>query len=217
MQGNPYFRWTVILAIIFVVVAGWLYYQEVKLLPFDKESWPEAPPSTKGRMVHDLLERFDFTGYSRGELYALLGFPDLDERMYWYHLGPTDASHERSSRVPVGDSSQFVIMFRADIQNEIDEVRLDRQPSKMEGATFDETVWRIATPAERGRMVKNLVSTQRWIGRHVTELKERLGPPDGELFRAHYSVGNAGKLFSFGHALVFTFNKEGKVVEYGLY
>ncbi len=213
---NPYFRWTVIIAVGFLILAAWLVYQSVKPLSFDSEVWQEASPSTKGRMVHDLLDRFDFTGYSRGELYALLGFPDLDERLYWYHLGETDAPHARSSRVPVGDSSQFVIMFRADIQNIIDEVRLDRRPSKMENAKFDETVWRIATPKERGRMVKNLVSRVRWIGRPVRELEERLGPPDGELFRAHYSVGNAGKLFSFGYALIFTFNEEGEVTEYRL-
>ncbi len=220
MNDTRYLRWLAIICVGFVTVAAVLFYNTVKLLPFNDKLWQESNRGTRGRMVKSLLESNDFSGFSRGEVMVYLGLPDFDERLYWYHLGPTDPPHKRSARTPVGDSAQFIICFRADMQNEIAEVLLDRRPDSLArkefNEKFDEEKWQAATPAERGKMVKNLLSHHRWTGRPSSDLLSRLGPPDGELFRMHYDVGKAGKLFSFGHALVFVFDSTGHVTEFHL-
>jgi hypothetical protein len=216
MNETRYLRWLILICAAFVIVAGVLFYNTVKLLPFNDELWRESERRTRGRMVKNLLANNDFTGFSRGEVMAYLGPPDYDERLYWYNLGPTNAPHKRSGRTPVGDSSQFIIVFRADIQNQIDEVLLDRRPDSLGQEEFTEEKWRAATSIERGRMVTRLLSRHRWIRHPATDLLHRLGPPDGELFRTHYDVGNAGKLISFGHALVFVFDNTAHVTRFYL-
>ncbi len=206
----------VIVGVVFVVLAGLLFYNTVKPLPFNDKLWQESSGRTRGRMVHDLLDNNDFTGFSRGEVITWLGAPDLDERLYWYDLGPSDAPREFDGRTPVGDSSHFIIAFRADIQNQIDQVLLDRRPSTPGTEKFDELVWEAATPVERAAMVTDLVGHYRWVGRPVEELQEKLGPPDGELFRTHYNVGFAGKIYSFNHALIFVFDRDSRVQKYYL-
>lgn len=211
-----YYRWLMLIGAGFVIVATILLYNTFKLLPFNDALWQENSRQVRGRMVDNLLENNDFTGFSRGEVITWLGAPDFDERLYWYNLGPTTAPHRRGARTPVGDSTQFIIVFRADIQNQLVEVLFDRRPDTLSSEEFDENVWQIARPAERARMVKNLLSHHRWVDRPATDLRERLGPPDGELFRTHYDVGNAGKIYSFGHALVFIFDNTGHVTQYYL-
>jgi len=216
MDETHYLRWLAIICAGFVLVAGILLYNTVKLLPFNDEVWKESSRTVRGRMVENLLANNDFTGFSRGEVMAYLGPPDFDERLYWYHLGPTNAPHKRSARTPVGDSTQFIICFRADILNEIDQVLLDRRPDSLAKEEFYDEKWQVATPVERGRMVLNLLSHHRWTGRPADDLYTYLGPPDGELFRTHYDVGKAGKLFSFGHALIFVFDSTAHVTKFYL-
>lgn len=216
MSELRYYRMLLVIGVGFVVVASLLLYSTFKLLPFNDALWQESGRHVRGRMVKNLLANTDFTGFSRGEVITWLGAPDFDERLYWYNLGPTTAPHVRSARTPVGDSSQFIIVFQADIQNQIVEVLFDRRPDSLGGETFDENVWQIAPRAERGKMARNLVSHYRWVGHPATDLLKRLGPPDGELFRTHYDVGNAGKIYSFGHALVFIFDETGHVTKFYL-
>ena len=216
MNDTRYVRWLMLIGALFLVVAAWLFYDTVKLLPFNDKVWREAERRTRGRMVKSLLTKTDFTGFSRGEVITYLGVPDYDERLYWYNLGPTNALHKRSARTPVGDSSQFIIVFRADMQNQIVEVLLDRRPDSLKEEPFDAARWKAGPPAERGAMVKNLLGHQRWVRQPSSDLLERLGPADGELFRTHYDVGNAGKLFSMGHALIFIFDDTGHVTKFYL-
>ena len=108
------------------------------------------------------------------------------------------------------------VRIRSNIQNQIVEVLLDRQPDSLGNETFDENVWQIAPAAERGKMVKNLLGYHRWVKQPATSLLRRLGPPDGELFRTHYNVATAGRIFSFSHALVFIFDETGHVVKFYL-
>jgi hypothetical protein len=216
MNETRYLKWLALIGIGFVIVTSVLLYNTYKLLPFNNTLWQNSLPRDRGRMVGNLLANNDFTGFSRGEVITWLGVPGYDERLYWYNLGPTDGPHVRSARTPVGDSSQFVIVFRADIQNQIAEIMLDRRPDSMGTEEFDEAKWQAAGPAERGQMVVNLIGHHRFIRRPAAELLERLGPPDGKLFRTQYSVGTAGKIFSFGHALIFVFDSTGHVSEYFL-
>jgi len=216
MSELRYHRMLLVIGAGFVVVTALLLHHTFKLLPFNDNLWQESGRHVRGRMVKNLLANNDFNGFSRGEVIKWLGAPDYDERLYWYNLGPTTAPHRCSARTPVGDSSQFTIVFRADIQNQIVEVLLDRRPDSLGDETFDENVWHIAPAAERGKMVKNLLGHHRWVGQPATDLLKRLGPPDGELFRTHYDVGNAGKIYSFGHALVFIFDETGRVIRYYL-
>jgi len=216
MDETRYLKWLALIGAGFVLVAAVLLYNTFKLLPFNDKLWLESTGRERGRMVKNLLENNDFTGFSRGDVITWLGAPDFDERLYWYNLGPTDGLHKRSARTPVGDSSQFTLVFRAGIQNQIAEVLLDRRPTSMGNEEFDQEKWMAATPAERGRMVKNLISHHQFIRRPSAELAERLGPPDGELYRTHYNVSTAGKIFSASHALIFVFDHTGHVTEYFL-
>lgn len=211
-----YYRWLMAIGAGFAALATILLYNTYKPLPFNDILWQESGRQVRGRMVKNLLANNDFAGFSRGEVITWLGAPDFDERLYWYDLGPTTAPPKRGARTPVGDSTQFIIVFRADIQNQIIEVLFDRRPDTLGGEEFDENVWHIARPAERAKMVRNLVSHHRWVGRPATGLLEHLGSPDGELFRTHYDVGNAGKIYSFGHALVFIFDHTGHVTRFYL-
>ena len=216
MNDARYVRLLLVIGVLFAVLAAWLFYDTVKLLPFNDKVWRESDRRTRGRMVQSLLAKSNFTGLSRGEVITYLGMPDYDERLYWYNLGPTTAPHKRSARTPVGDSTQFIIVFRADMQNQIVEVLLDRAPDSLKDVPFDDARWKAGTPAERGAMVKNLLSHHRWVRHPSDELLDRLGPVDGELFRTHYDVGNAGKLYSMGHALIFVWDSTAHVTSFHL-
>jgi hypothetical protein len=216
MDETRYLKWLTLIGAGFVIIAAILMYNTFKLLPFNDKLWQSSTGRDRGRMVKDLLAHNDFTGFSRGDVITWLGIPDFDERLYWYNLGPTDAPHEFSANAPVGDSTQFTLVFRANIQNQIAEIMLERRPDSLGNEKFDEAKWKAGSPAERGKMVKNLISHYQFIRRPSAELPDRLGPPDGELFRTQYDVGNAGKVFSFGHALIFVFDSTGHVSNYFL-
>ena len=71
----------------------------VRPIPFDTTVWHRADPienyrTVRSRMVDDLLNRYDFHGWSRDDVTKLLGEPDWDPKTSgfqgWdiaYHLG----------------------------------------------------------------------------------------------------------------------------------
>ena len=67
MNETRYIRWLGLICAGFVIVAAVLFYNTVKLLPFNDEIWRESNRQTRGRMVKNLLENNDFTGFSRGK------------------------------------------------------------------------------------------------------------------------------------------------------
>ena len=73
-------------------------YQDLKRdqRAFDAELWKaarkeKAPTDPiRGHMIDDLLNQYDFTGWTESEVMDLLGPPDntnIDHRMVWYSLG----------------------------------------------------------------------------------------------------------------------------------
>jgi hypothetical protein len=69
----------VCLALVVAAVATyWLYlepYHGYVPLRFDPERWAAADPETRGRMLDDLLARYELKGMSRREVEELLGPP----------------------------------------------------------------------------------------------------------------------------------------------
>jgi hypothetical protein len=67
-------------AVAFIVLLGVSLVLGVRLfrdtsgsIPFTRDAWAEADPETRGRMVKDLLTRYNLEGMSREEVEALLG------------------------------------------------------------------------------------------------------------------------------------------------
>ena len=195
-------RAVLIMALALLAMAAFGLWLRFRPIPYDAARWQESGGFDRGRMLHSLLSKTDFVGFTRTDVERYLGAPNLNERQLWYDLGPAQADLAPEPRAAVGDPSHLYGVFAYDQDGIVSDVLYSRRRPTLGSQPFDSSGWFGGDPANRRTMFIRTLGRLRSTGLTRGHIVALLGPPDGSRNRAHYDVGMGGSFLGSAKALV---------------
>lgn len=133
---------------------------------FSKEAWVNATPQLRDRLMEGLAGNRVLVGLSEFEVEAMLGEPDgasFGSAIYYFRPG---------------ERSRPCIIFDFTREGIVQSSRLSSMGGTVSEDKFDAEKWRTGKPADRLRMVLDLLATQSLVGMRSDDLYQFLGAPD---------------------------------------
>lgn len=208
MQRDWMSRAVLLMAVALLVIAAFGVWLRFRPVPYQTERWLTSGGFDRGRMLSSLMAQTTFDKFPRADVEHYLGRPDLDERQFWYDLGPADPQSNPEPRAWVGDSTRLYAVFSFGADDKISQVLYSRRRPILGSDKFDSTGWFGEDRSRRRTMFTRALGElrARSLDRWTTE--SFLGPADGIRVRAHYNVGLGGDFIGTHKALVFDYDDQ---------
>jgi hypothetical protein len=199
-------RAVLIMALALLAMATFGVWLRFRPIPYDISRWQEAGGFDRGRMLHSLLKQTGFVGFTRTNVEKYLGAPNLNERQFWYDLGPAESELAPEPRAAVGDPKHLYGVFAYDLDGIISDVLYSRRRPILGSQPFDSSGWFGGDATKRRTMFTRALGRLRSVGLTQSHVAALLGPPDGTRNRAHYDVGMGGSFLGSAKALVIDYD-----------